>query len=106
MELKEVRQMDYLLRDWSDLIQLKLFAIEGKLNEYNFIKGHKRRFIVRDNYNIVTVTLNNNGLKFDQAIYLVNERKLYMISGCSPLHWAAIRRVFKDTFENIELIGH
>lgn len=80
--------------------------IEGKLNTMHFKKGWKRRFIVREIDGTIHVSLYNNGLVFVQALYMINERKLYGISGVFQIHWASITRIFKEEYENIEIIGH
>ena len=80
--------------------------IEGRLNTMHFKKGWKRRFIVREMDGILHISLSNNGLVFVQALYMIKERKLYGISGVFQPHWASIKRIFKEEFENIEIIGH
>ena len=85
---------------------LSAFNIEGKLNSMHFKKGWKRRFIVRDIDGTLHVSLSNNGLVFVQALYIIKERKLYGISGVFQNHWASIKRIFKEEFDNIEIIGH
>ena len=80
--------------------------IEGKLNSMHFKKGWKRRFIVREIDGTLHVSLSNNGLIFVQALYVIKDRKLYGISGVFQIHWASIKRIFKEEFDNIEIIGH
>ena len=80
--------------------------IEGKLNTMHFKKGWKRRFIVREIDGTLHISLSNNGLVFVQALYMIKERKLYGISGVFQIHWASIKRIFKEEFDNIEIIGH
>lgn len=80
--------------------------IEGKLNAMHFKKGWKRRFVVREIDGVLHVTLSNNGLVFEQALYVIKEKKLYAISGVFQLHWAAIRRVFREEYKTVKIIGH
>ena len=80
--------------------------IEGKLNSMHFKKGWKHRFIVREINGTLHISLSNNELVFVQALYVIKERKLYGISGVFQMHWASIKRIFKEEFDNIEIIGH
>ena len=79
--------------------------IEGKLNAMHFKKGWKRRFVVREMDGILHVSLNNNGTNFMIALFVIKERKLYAIAGIFSIHWASIKRTFKEEYENVEIIG-
>ena len=83
------------------------FKIEGKLNRMHYQKQWGRRFVVREDDGMVSVTLVNSSHKFLMSIYLVSSRKLIAVSGIFSLHWAMIKRAFREEYgDDIKIIGN